>query len=183
MASNAAGGPALSQVETAVGGMWPLWCHSHNLVRALWCTTCTSAVCGECQGGDHRGHQVSRKDDRGGAVTRWPIPGEWWDLWVNRSNLLKELVEEEGKGAAVMFDEQGGLVSLVGPHRAIKKIGNAMRKERGGSRTAPRRRTSPPPRRTSPPTRTTSPGSRGAGSGVVGRKEREARKVLGRRGS
>ena len=100
MASNVAGGPALSQVEMAVGGMWPLWCHSHNLVRA--------AVCGECRGGDHRGHQVSCEDDRGGAATRWPIPGEWRDWWANRSNLLNVLVEEEGKGAAVMFDEKGG---------------------------------------------------------------------------
>ena len=31
-----------------------------------------------------------------------------------------------------------------------KKIADAMRRERGGSRTAPRRRTLPPPRRTSP---------------------------------
>ena len=122
----------MRQVETAVGGIWPFWCHSHNLVRALRCTTCTSAVCGECW------------CDREGAATRWPIPGEWRDWWANRSNLLNELVEEEGKGAAVMFDEQGG------PHRAIKKIGDAMRSERGGSRMAPRRRTSPPPRRTSP---------------------------------
>ena len=111
---------------------------------------------------------------------------EWRGWWGNRTNLLKELAEEEGKGAAVRFDEKGGPVSLVGPHRAIKKIADAMRRERGGSRTAPRRRTSPSPRRTSPPPRRTSPGrTRGApggrggvGSGAGGREEREARKVL-----
>ena len=158
-----------NSVETAEGGMWPLWCHSHNRARALWCTTCTTAVCGECRGGDHRGHQVSCEDNRGGAATRWPIPGEWRGWWGNRTNFLKEIAEEEG--ATVRFDEKGGPVSLVGPHRAIKKIGDAMRRERGGRRTAPRRRTSPPPRRSSPPPRRTSPGrTRGApvGRGGVG---------------
>ena len=66
-ASNRAGRPAQSQVEIAKGGMWPLWCNSHNLVRALWCTTCASVACRECWGGDYRGHQVARKDARGGA--------------------------------------------------------------------------------------------------------------------
>ena len=84
-----------NSVETAEGGMWPLWCHSHNRARALWCTTCTTAVCGECRGGDHRG----------GAATRWPIPGEWRPWWGNRTNLLNEIVEGEGKGAVVRFDE------------------------------------------------------------------------------
>ena len=94
---------------------------------------------------------------------------EWRGWWGNRTNFLKEIAEEEG--ATVRFDEKGGPVSLVGPHRAIKKIGDAMRRERGGRRTAPRRRTSPPPRRSSPPPRRTSPGrTRGApvGRGGVG---------------
>ena len=30
---------------------------------------------------------------------------EWRGWWGNRTNLLKELAEEEGKGAAVRFDE------------------------------------------------------------------------------
>ena len=107
MASNGAGKPAQSQVETAEGGMWPLWCHSHQRARVLWCTTCTTAVCGGCRGGDHKGHQVSCEDDRGGAATRWPIPGEWRGWWGNRTNLLKETVEEEGKGAAVRFAGAG----------------------------------------------------------------------------
>ena len=52
----------------------------------------------QCWGG------VTHKDDRGGAATKWPIPRKWWDWWANWSNLLKELVKEEGKGAAIMFE-------------------------------------------------------------------------------
>ena len=73
----------------------------------------------------------------------------------------------------------------MGPHRAIKRIGDAMRREMGDRRTAPRRRPSPPPRRGSPPPRRTSPGrTRGApggrgglGSGAGGRDEREAKEL------
>ena len=84
------------------------------MVRALWCSTCTSLVCRECWGIDQRGHQVSCKDDRGGVTTQGKIPKEWRDWWANQSNLLKELVEEKGKGVAIMVNEQGWPVSIVG---------------------------------------------------------------------